>query len=64
MIADGNADLTKALEIDKDYSSSYMCIRCKRFALMAIDNKIVFLNIEKPGQYDVSSPSFILSQLK
>ena len=31
MIADGNSDLTKSLELDKDYSSSFMGIRSKRF---------------------------------
>ena len=40
MIADGNSDLTKSLELDKDYSSSFMGIRSKRFSLLADNNKI------------------------
>ena len=63
MIADGNADLTKALELDKDYSASFMGLRSKRFALIADNNQIITLNIEEVGQYKVSSAEYILNQL-
>ena len=63
MIADGNADLTKALELDKDYSKSYMGVRSKRFALIADNNQIITLNIEEPSQYHVSSAEYIINQI-
>ena len=61
MIADGNGDLTKALELDQDYSSSFMGLRSKRFALLSEDNRITILNIEAPGQYKVSTPENLLN---
>ena len=63
MIADGNADLTKALELDSDYSSSFMGLRSKRFALIANNNKIIILNIEEPKQYKISAAEYILNQI-
>ena len=61
MIADGNGDLTKALELDQDYSSSFMGLRSKRFALVSEDNRITILNIEAPGQYKVSTAENIFN---
>lgn len=63
MIADGNADLTRALELDQDYSSSFMGVRCKRFVLMAVNNRISILNVEEPGKLDVSAAENILNQI-
>ena len=63
MIADGNADLTRALELDQDYSSSFMGVRSKRFALIADNNRISILNIEELGKLHVSTAENILSQI-
>ena len=63
MIADGNSDLTKSLELDKDYSSSFMGIRSRRFSLLADNNKINILNIEKSGVYEISSAEYIINQI-
>ena len=63
MIADGNADLTKALELDQDYSSSFMGLRSKRFAMIAENNKIISLNIEEKGKFKISSAEHIINQL-
>ena len=63
MIADGNADLTKSLELDKDYSSSFMGLRSKRFSLISDNNKISMLNVEKAGEYKISSAEHILNQI-
>ena len=63
MIADGNADLTRALELDQDYSSSFMGVRSKRFALMSDNNRISILNVEEPGKFHVSAAENILSQI-
>ena len=63
MIADGNADLTKSLELDKDYSKNYMGLRSKRFAMVAEDKKINIMNIEQPGEYKVSAAEYIMNQI-
>ena len=52
-----------SLELDKDYSSSFMGIRSKRFSLLADNNKINVLNIEKPGEYKISSAEYIINQI-
>ena len=63
MIADGNADLTKSLELDKDYSSSYMGIRSKRFSLMVDNNKINIMNVENSGEYKISAADYMINQI-
>ena len=63
MIADGNADLTKTLELEKDYTASFMGLRSKRFALISDNNKISMLNVEKAGEYKISSAEHILNQI-
>ena len=63
MIADGNADLTKSLELDKDYTPSFMGLRSKRFSLLSENNKISIINIEEPGEYKISSAEYIINQI-
>ena len=63
MIADGNADLTKSLELDQDYSKSFMGLRSKRFAMVVENNKIIIINIEQPGEYKISSAEYILNEI-
>ena len=63
MIADGNGDLTKTLELDQDYSSSFMGVRSKRFALVANNNKVILLCVESPKEFKVSSADYILKHI-
>ena len=63
MIADGNGDLTKTLELDHDYSSSFMGVRSKRFALVANNNKVILLCVESPKEFKVSSADYILKHI-
>ena len=62
-IADGNAEFAKELNLLVDYSGNFMGNRCKRFALIVEDNIIINFNIEKKGQFLVSSAEFVLNQL-
>ena len=39
-IADGNAEFAKIFNLQIDYSSNYMGVRCKRFSLIAENNLI------------------------
>ena len=63
MLADGAAAFTKQLGLDLDLSAPGMGVRSKRYA-MVVDNGVVkALNVEKPGQFDVSSAEAMLKAL-
>jgi glutaredoxin/glutathione-dependent peroxiredoxin len=63
MIADGNAEYTKALGLDFDASGFGMGTRGQRFA-MVIDNGVVKnLNVEAKGEFKVSSADYVLGQI-
>jgi len=63
LLADGSADFAKAMGLDADFSAYGMGIRCKRFALVAEDGVVKVLNVEAPGQFEVSSAEYVLNQL-
>ena len=62
-IADGNAEFAKEMDLLDDYSGNFMGNRCRRFALVADNNIVSSFNIEKKGQYFVSSAEHILELL-
>ena len=62
-IADGNAEFAKEMDLLDDYSGNFMGDRCKRFALIAENNIVSNFNIEKKGQFFVSSAEHILELL-
>lgn len=63
MIADGNAELTKALGIDVDLSKGYMGLRARR-GVLTIDNGVVTsVDMEAPGKYEVSGAEACLLKL-
>ena len=59
-IADGNGEFTKAMDLENDYSENFMGVRCKRFALIANNNIVNKLYIEKKGEFLVSSAEYVL----
>jgi peroxiredoxin len=62
MVADGSADLTKALGLEMD-TGPFGGVRSQRYS-MIIDNGVVSqLNVEKPKEFEVSDAKTILSQL-
>lgn len=63
MLADGNADFTRALGLELDASGYGMGIRCKRFALYADDGIVRGLWVEAPGEYKVSAAEYVLEHL-
>lgn len=63
MLADGNAEYTKALGLDFDASGFGMGTRGQRFSLL-IDNGVVKqVNVEAKGEFKVSSAEYVLGQL-
>ena len=63
MLADGNAEFTRALGLELDASSYGMGTRAKRFALYAEDGVVRHLCVEAPGEYRVSSAEHMLEQI-
>jgi len=63
MLADGNADFTKAVGLELDARANGLGIRSQRYA-MVVDNGVVkTLNVEKPGSFEVSSAESIIKSL-
>lgn len=63
MLADGNADFTRALGLEMDASGFGMGTRSKRFALYAEDGVVRALFVEAPGEFRVSSAEHVLANL-
>jgi glutaredoxin/glutathione-dependent peroxiredoxin len=63
MLADGNADFTKAVGLTMDGTGYGMGLRSQRYA-MVVDNGVVKkLNVEAPGAFEVSSAEAVLKAL-
>jgi len=63
MMADGSAEYTKALGLDRDLTGGGMGIRCFRFG-MIVDNGVVrYLGVEGSGEFGVSKAETLLEQL-
>ena len=63
MLADGNAQFTRALGLEMDASAYGMGTRSKRFALYVEDGIVKKVFVEAPGEFHVSSAEYVLSQL-
>lgn len=63
MIADGNAEYTKALGLEMDATGFGMGIRGQRFALIVDDGVVKSVNVEQKGEFKVSSAESVLEQL-
>lgn len=63
MLADGNAEYTKALGLDFDASGFGMGTRGQRFSLLVDDGVVKQLNVEAKGEFKVSSAEHVLGQI-
>jgi len=63
MLADGNADLAKAVDLVMDGSGFGMGTRGQRFSMVVNDGVVEQLNVEEPGTFEVSSAEYMLNQL-
>ena len=63
MLADGNADFTKAVGLEMDGSKFGMGTRSQRYSMIVDDGVVKELNIEQPGEFKVSSAEHMLGQL-
>ena len=64
MLGDGSADFSKATGLILDLTSRGMGVRSNRYSMLVKDGKVVTLNIEGPGQFEVSDAATLLAQAK
>ncbi|MDN4060544.1 peroxiredoxin [Massilia sp. YIM B02769] len=62
MMADGNAEFTKALGLDADFSKHGMGTRSQRYSMLVVDGVVKQLNVEQGG-FEVSKAEALLAQL-
>jgi len=61
MLADGNADYARKLGLEMDASGFGMGQRAQRFAILVDDGVATVVNVEAPGQFEVSSAETMLA---
>src|SRR5574343_886447 len=64
MLGDGSADFTKATGLTLDLTARGMGLRSNRYSMLVKDGKVVTLNIEAPGKFEVSDAATLLAQAK
>ncbi|MBL4747633.1 MAG: peroxiredoxin [Magnetovibrio sp.] len=63
MIGDGSGLLTKQLGLELDLIEAGLGVRCERFAMLVENGTVKSIDVEAPGEFDVSSASSQLSKL-
>jgi peroxiredoxin len=64
MLADGDATFTKATGLTLDLTGKGLGLRSNRYSMLVKDGKVVSLNIEGPGKFEVSDAATLLAQAK
>lgn len=63
LLADGNAEFTRALGLEMDGSAYGMGVRSRRYALYADDGVVRQLQVEAPGEFRVSAAEAMLASI-
>jgi len=63
MLADGNGEFAEAVGLTMDGSGFGMGKRGQRYSMIVNDGVVEELNVEAPGDYNVSSADYMLGQL-
>ena len=64
MLADGDAAFTKATGLTLDLTGRGMGLRSNRYSMLVKDGKVVSLNVEAPGKFEVSDAATMLAQAR
>jgi len=64
MLADGDAVFAKATGLTLDLTGKGMGLRSTRYAMLVKNGKVVTLNVEAPGKFEVSDAQTLLAQAK
>lgn len=63
MLADGNGQFADALGLSFDGAKLGMGKRSQRYSMIVDDGVVEQLNVEQPGEFNVSSADYLLEQL-
>ena len=63
MLADGSAELTKAMGLELDLTPRGFGMRSDRYAMIVDDSVVTMLNREEPRAFEVSSAEAVLKAL-
>jgi len=63
MLADGNAEYTRALGLEVDLSGRGMGTRSRRYSMLVEDGFVKALAVEEPGKFEVSGAESMLGRL-
>ncbi len=63
MMADGNADFSKAIGLSADFSAYGMGARSQRYSMLVKDGVVSQLHVEAPGKFEVSNAETMLAHL-
>ena len=63
MLADGDAAFAKATGLTLDLNGKGLGLRSNRYSMLVKDGKVVQLNNEAPGKFDVSDAATLLAQV-
>ena len=64
MLADGSGDFAKATGLTLDLAGRGMGLRSNRYSMLVKDGKVVALNVEAPGKFEVSDAQTLLGQAR
>ncbi|MBQ0959174.1 peroxiredoxin [Ideonella sp. 4Y11] len=62
MMADGSADFARATGLTLDLSARGLGLRSNRYSALVVDGVVRTLNVEGPGQFEVSDAATLLTQ--
>lgn len=63
MLADGSGEFTRAMGLEFDLTRNGMGVRSQRYSMLVDNGVVKALNVEQPGQFDVSSAEAMLKAL-
>ena len=63
MLGDGSGDFVRAIGLELDRIKEGMGIRTQRYSMLVDDGVVKALNVEQPGQFEVSSAEAMLKAL-
>jgi peroxiredoxin len=64
MLADPHCEYHTALGLQMDCTRFTLGWRSQRFSMLVNEGRVVLLNIEKPGEYEVSDAEVLLAQAR
>lgn len=64
MLADGDAAFAKATGLTLDLTGKGLGLRSNRYSMLVRDGKVVTLNVEAPGKFEVSDAAHFACQAK